>query len=1070
MKQLLTLLVLFVSIGVQAQQEWFLRTKPLETPGTAWAQRDGIAFSVGDYIIFGLGYDRFGDPSNFLKKYHPATNTFSTFNGNGSPQISFSGPCYGEGGIGFAIADTGYMGLGGITGGYVNDVIFRYTLAADNFNGMSPITFPGGSRMRAISFVINDKAYIGGGSDASGWSGHNDLWEYSPMTGWAQRANMPAAILGGTAFELNGKGYVIGNSGTALWSYDPNADTWTIKAPYPGGVRNGAVALVKGGKAFVGTGSQSGIGATQSFFAYDALTDSWSVAPALWAATGRSHAISVSHGNKAYLINGELAGGVPTAEIWELGPNAPLVPGTWVQRPYLPAAPRESAVAFSINDLFYLTGGNPGTGNPFLETWVYDPLTRNWSARAPLPATALAGVQAASSAGGKGYVLVGAATDNFIEYDPVADMWTQRADLPGGARTSTTCFELNGQIYISTGVINGVRQGDTWAYDPQTDSWEQRASLANGIGSAAAFAVAGKGYVSGGSMAGSITMNAVRCYNPMTNSWSNKATFLAPNNIQGHMAFAIGNRGYRAGGNYTGEWVNAFHSYDPVLDTWTIEPTTGGGHRRRGAAGSAAGRGYLSCGNLSEGSTGAGIRSNDLWEFIPLDYTDGTGVSGTVYFDADQDCTMGAGDVSAHYRILKVQPGGAYASTDQSGNYFISLPAGSYTLEQVDPNWIDHCNPVQQPFTVVAGGIATTVDFPDTINFGFDLGVIFSAGWARPGLPHQLAITAQNLAPMQSGTVIVQLDLDPNLIYISAVPPPTSVIGTTLTWSFPEVLFTSPMSILVNTLIPTDVTLVGTQLVSTASVSSTEPETYTANNTATVLRIISNSFDPNIKVAHTNSGSSDIWLLDQDEFIDYTIHFQNTGTDTAFTVVITDTLPQNLEPGSITMGAGSHPFTWKLSGQGILEFTFDNILLPDSNVNETASHGFVGFRILPRLPLLPGEEIENIANIYFDFNDPVITEPSVLTAEFSTTVTENGSVQKMWLMPNPTSGSLEVQVSDNAASGLLQVASVDGRVVLERRMESPRTVLDVSELSRGLYILNWHDVNGTITTQRFVRE
>ncbi|MBK9629215.1 MAG: hypothetical protein IPO56_16370 [Flavobacteriales bacterium] len=53
-------------------------------------------------------------------------------------------------------------------------------------------------------------------------------------------------------------------------------------------------------------------------------------------------------------------------------------------------------------------------------------------------------------------------------------------------------------------------------------------------------------------------------------------------------------------------------------------------------------------------------------------------------------------------------------------------------------------------------------------------------------------------------------------------------------------------------------------------------------------------------------------------------------------------------------------------------------------MNEPRSHGFVTFRIRPRTPVLPGTVIENIANIYFDFNPPVITEPSVLVAEFST--------------------------------------------------------------------------------------
>ncbi len=173
--------------------------------------------------------------------------------------------------------------------------------------------------------------------------------------------------------------------------------------------------------------------------------------------------------------------------------------------------------------------------------------------------------------------------------------------------------------------------------------------------------------------------------------------------------------------------------------------------------------------------------------------------------------------------------------------------------------------------------------------------------------------------------------------------------------------------------------LLGYELVATASVSTANTDGNPANNSATNLRTITGAYDPNDKLACTSSGSTEVWDINDDEWIDYTIRFQNTGTDTAFHVVITDTLPPSLDPGSIIVGAASHTFTWELRDQGSLKFYFPNILLPDSNINEPRSHGFVGFRIRPRLPLLPGEEIINIANIYFDFNPPVITEPSILS-------------------------------------------------------------------------------------------
>jgi hypothetical protein len=67
------------------------------------------------------------------------------------------------------------------------------------------------------------------------------------------------------------------------------------------------------------------------------------------------------------------------------------------------------------------------------------------------------------------------------------------------------------------------------------------------------------------------------------------------------------------------------------------------------------------------------------------------------------------------------------------------------------------------------------------------------------------------------------------------------------------------------------------------------------------------------------------------------------------------------------------PLPFELTGAGTLIFDFQNILLPDSNVNEPASHGFVQFRIRPRADVPLETDIFNNAAIYFDFNDPIIT-------------------------------------------------------------------------------------------------
>ena len=136
--------------------------------------------------------------------------------------------------------------------------------------------------------------------------------------------------------------------------------------------------------------------------------------------------------------------------------------------------------------------------------------------------------------------------------------------------------------------------------------------------------------------------------------------------------------------------------------------------------------------------------------------------------------------------------------------------------------------------------------------------------------------------------------------------------------------------------------------------------------------LVTGSFDPNDKTGYP-LGVSDSNYIAPNQDLQYVIRFQNTGTDTAFTVVITDTLSMDLNIFSVSPGHASHSYTFRMYGPRVLEWTFDNILLPDSNTNEPESHGFVVFKVAQNSNLLNGTRIQNAADIYFDFNAPVIT-------------------------------------------------------------------------------------------------
>ncbi len=439
-------------------------------------------------------------------------------------------------------------------------------------------------------------------------------------------------------------------------------------------------------------------------------------------------------------------------------------------------------------------------------------------------------------------------------------------------------------------------------------------------------------------------------------------------------------------------------------------------------------------------------------------------ITGRVYHDADGDCAFNGFDLTQPYRILSVEPGGHYAISDGTGTYLQHIPLGSYTIAQGSfPSEVLLCpTTVPAPFTLDATAPIATVNFSNQSTVPHDLSVTMHSSGARPGFPTQVWISVDNNSAFPSGDATLDLNFDPLLLDPS---PATGqmALGVIAPYQHLTRVFTAN--------VPADINLLGTVLSYSVNVTNTVTEPNTANNTAAINVAITGSYDPNDKQGITSSSASaDQYFLNSDSWIDYTVRYQNTGTDTAFTVVIRDVIDTNFDIMSLDILGASHAFTPSFGEGRELIFTFNNILLPDSTTDLLGSQGFISYRIKPNNAIEIGDALGNTASIYFDLNDAIITNTTAHVVESSTGVQAHGSVPNLWLMPNPTSGSLEVRVSESAAVGLLQVVSVDGRVVLQRRMEGPRTVLDVSQLSRGLYTLNWHDANGTVTTQRFVRE
>jgi hypothetical protein len=234
------------------------------------------------------------------------------------------------------------------------------------------------------------------------------------------------------------------------------------------------------------------------------------------------------------------------------------------------------------------------------------------------------------------------------------------------------------------------------------------------------------------------------------------------------------------------------------------------------------------------------------------------------------------------------------------------------------------------------------------------------------------------------------------------------------------------------------------------------------------------AYDPNDKQGFP-AGYGAAHYLEPNVPIEYMIRFQNTGTDTAFTVVVRDQLSPLLDMESVRPGISSHPYTFLMDENGAMQFVFNNILLPDSTTNLAGSQGFVKFKVAQNPDLSDGLIIENTANIYFDFNEPIQTNTVQHTIGRAFVVISQQEVflpgATVRLYPNPFRYETQVEVNGLPEQDWqLHIFDLTGRIVWESRGQNAVPATIRPELTPGLY--SWRITSGgrAVSAGRMVRQ
>lgn len=236
---------------------------------------------------------------------------------------------------------------------------------------------------------------------------------------------------------------------------------------------------------------------------------------------------------------------------------------------------------------------------------------------------------------------------------------------------------------------------------------------------------------------------------------------------------------------------------------------------------------------------------------------------------------------------------------------------------------------------------------------------------------------------------------------------------------------------------------------------------------------IIDSFDPNDKQV-LPVGITEDQLISAGQKLQYTIRFQNTGSDLAYDIRVIDTLDTDLDITTFTQGSSSHNYSMEISGRdtAIVTYYFKNINLPDKTSNEPGSHGFVSFYINTKDDLVDGAEIKNDAGIYFDYNSPIITNTVIQAiGTYDVSDLSKGNAVQLGrvvlsntasleskgvkLYPNPATGMVHFDLGDLNSAEII-FFDLSGQERLQSTVMGKYTELSIGSLSTGMYTYKIH--------------
>lgn len=393
-------------------------------------------------------------------------------------------------------------------------------------------------------------------------------------------------------------------------------------------------------------------------------------------------------------------------------------------------------------------------------------------------------------------------------------------------------------------------------------------------------------------------------------------------------------------------------------------------------------------------------------QFITITEQAGNLLTGKAFSDDNNNCIWDQNESTISNIQFKITPSAIKFASGENGNYSVRLAQGTHSIQLENNSWWSMSCTATANFT--GNNQTLTVNIPLTKQqAGQDLIITGGRTVWRRGFTGNTIIQVTNAGTQDAENAMIQLNL-PTETFLTTIDTPYSSTG-----SNPYFIQLGRIKAgEVKTITYTDSlgldAFIGQDLLLSMSVTSDGNDLNENNNIYAYSEKVVGAIDPN-DITVSPAGEGPKGFISKNQFLTYTIRFENVGTYKATYVRLETKLPDELDLNSLEVVLSSHNHSYTLQ-DGLLVVLYNNINLLPASENKEGAGGFFKYKIKPKHNLEGGREIYADAKIRFDYEEDMQTNHVLNTIKFE----GSKKVRSLKLYPNTANDFVYIALDEEA--------------------------------------------------------